>query len=70
MGKVARILVLLLTLFCSVRAMADDPKWFPEEQVVAFPEGKTFDFGDILQHWMHFLRALQLNKTRLRTLLH
>ena len=48
MGKVARILVLLLTLFCSVRAMADDPKWFPEEQVVAFPEGKTFDFGDIL----------------------
>lgn len=48
MGKVAKVLVFLLALFTGVQALADDPKWFPEEQVVAFPEGKTFDFGDIL----------------------
>ena len=48
MKKVARVLVFLLALFTGVQALADDPKWFPEEQVVDFPEGKTFDFGDIL----------------------
>ena len=47
MGKVAKIMLILIAL-SGASLRADDPRWYPEEQVVAFPDGKVFDFGDIL----------------------
>lgn len=48
MGKVARLLLITLTLFSGVRLFAEDPHWYPEEKVISFEGGKVFDFGDIL----------------------
>ena len=48
MGKVARILLIFCTLLSGVQLRADEPRWYPEEQVLSFVGGKVFDFGDIL----------------------
>lgn len=48
MRKVAKIMLIFFALLAGAPAFADDPQWYPEEQVVAFPEGKVYDFGDIL----------------------
>lgn len=48
MKKVAGILLVLWTLLSGVSLRADDPRWYPEEQVLSFEGGKVYDFGDIL----------------------
>ena len=48
MRKVARILLVLWTLLSGASLRADDPRWYPEDQVLSFEGGKVYDFGDIL----------------------
>ena len=47
-GKIHRFALCLCALFAPWQALAEEPRWLPEERVVAFPEGKVFDFGDVL----------------------
>lgn len=48
MGKVAKIMLFFCVLISSAQLRADEPRWYPEEQVLSFVGGKVFDFGDIL----------------------